>query len=392
MVESGDVAVGRWQADRAKLGFSRKENRAAATIRAMLGRQFGRLTVVAYDSLKLRPDGVGAKVWWLCQCECGNCRPIKAENLLITRAPTQSCGECAVETPQWSDFVLRQIALAVEWEGSVGVYETESTSFTHGAYHSPRITVSVRASTDVLLHRMHELAQVGSVTLANNSQAAAGLRAEMAQWQTTGPVASKLAAALEPFFITKYEQAQLVAAYQHGARHKAVPREVFEERRAAACRTGELNATGPSSPPVEADGRAERWASGVTEAERAALLALTIDFEGCISVRLRGHYRSTSISVPQARRRVALLSVVQNLAACGHLVHGLPDPEGRLDAVSSWAVHSAGEVTQLAHDITPYLLVKRGQAEAVCALFGSTAPTELVALVKRLNAKHEKAV
>lgn len=390
-IELGEVAVARWAADRAKLGLSAKgEARAAETIRTMLGRRFGKLQVVAYDSLRLRPDGIGAKPWWLCECDCGKRRAIKAENLLTSKGPTRSCGECVTATPAWSNFDLQQIALAVEWEGSIGVYETSSEAFTFGAYHSPRIAVGVTASTDVLLHRLQQLAKFGSVVRANSTAAAQGHRAEMAQWQVTGPEATQLATALEPFLITKYEQAQLVASYEHGAHHKPVPQEVSARRRALAVRTSELNATGPRSPPLEAAHRAERWCKDVQELERRKLLALTLDFEGCISTRFRPPYRSASFSVSQAKRRESLLTVVRQLATCGNVIQGKPDPTGRLDTVCSWAIHAQAEVTYLANEVGPHLLVKREQAEAVSSFFTSSSPAELVELVHRLNQKHQR--
>lgn len=393
-IESGDAAVERWKADRAKLGYSaRGEARGADTVRTTLGRRFGSLVAVKYDSLKPRPDGIGGKVWWLCQCDCGKSRPIKAENLLTRFGPTRSCGECPLLVPKWAADALRQVALSVEWEGSVGVYETLTPEYARGANHSPRIVVAVRASTSALLYRLQELAGVGSVGLANNSQAAAGLRAEMAQWQVTGPTASKLAAALEPYFITKYEQAQLVAEYPHGAHHIPVTTEMFEQRRAAARRTAQLNATGPRPAPAEADQRAASWTQGVTEPERMRLLALSIDFEGCISAREQhGKYRSASISVSQAQRRVALLTVVQQLAVYGRVSGGSADTAGRLDSIHTWAVNSEAEVVYLAQDIAPYLLVKRQQAEAVIALLTRTKPPgEMLDLVRKLNLRHERS-
>jgi len=260
------------------------------------------------------------------------------------------------------------------------------------ANHSPRIVVGVRASTDVLLYRLQELSGVGSVGLANNSQAAAGLRAEPAQWQVTGPTASKLAAALEPYFVCKYEQARLVAEYPHGAHHIPTTAEMFEQRRVAARRTAQLNATGPHPAPAEADQRAACWVQGLTEPERMRLLALSLDFEGCISARERlGKHRSASISVSQAQRRVALLTVVQQLAACGRVSGGATDATEKLDAMRSWAVHSESEVASLAQKVAPYLLVKRQQAEAVNALLTRTKPPgEMLDLVRKLNQRFER--
>lgn len=394
-IESGGMAVERWKADRSKLGYSaRGEARGADTVRTMLGRRFGSLVVVKYDSLKPRHDGTGGKVWWLCQCDCGKSRPIKAENLLVASGATRSCGECPPLVPEWTADALRQVALSVEWEGSVGVYETLGPKYALGAYHSPRIVVGVRASTDALLYRLQELAGVGSVGLANSSQAAAGLKAETAQWQVTGPTASKLATALEPYFITKYEQARLVAEYPHGAHHVPVTVGMFEQRRAAARRTAQLNATGPRPAPSEADQRAACWTQGVTEPERMRLLALSIDFEGCIYARERfGKYRSASISVSQAQRREALLTVVQQLAVYGRVSGGSVDAVGKLDAMCSWGVYSEAEVAYLARDIAPYLLVKRQQAEAVSALLSRTKPPgEMLELVRKLNRRFERAL
>ena len=146
-IEPVENAIERWTADRTRLGYSaRGASKAASSVSSMLGRPFGQLVVVAYDSLRPRPDGIGAKLWWVCCCECGNRRPFKAENLLTSKNPTRSCGECRRELKPWSEFELRQLALAIEWEGSIGVYESERGR--SGAYHSPRIVIGMLSSSE----------------------------------------------------------------------------------------------------------------------------------------------------------------------------------------------------------------------------------------------------
>lgn len=50
----------------------------------LLGRKFGRLTVISFDQFKNR----GA--YWLCKCECGNTKSVKGSNL--TSGNVKSCG------------------------------------------------------------------------------------------------------------------------------------------------------------------------------------------------------------------------------------------------------------------------------------------------------------
>ena len=52
------------------------------------GQKFGRLTVLHRDESK--PKGHGKKVYWICQCDCGNIKSIIGDNL--KRGAVVSCG------------------------------------------------------------------------------------------------------------------------------------------------------------------------------------------------------------------------------------------------------------------------------------------------------------
>lgn len=54
----------------------------------LTGQKFGRLTVIERDNSK--PKGHGKPVYWICQCDCGKIKSIKADHL--RRGYTQSCG------------------------------------------------------------------------------------------------------------------------------------------------------------------------------------------------------------------------------------------------------------------------------------------------------------
>lgn len=54
----------------------------------MIGQKFGRLLVLHRDETK--PSGHGKKIYWVCQCDCGNIKSVVAGNL--RRGLTTSCG------------------------------------------------------------------------------------------------------------------------------------------------------------------------------------------------------------------------------------------------------------------------------------------------------------
>lgn len=54
----------------------------------LTGQKFGRLTVIERDNSK--PKGHGKPVYWICQCDCGTIKSVKADHL--RRGYTQSCG------------------------------------------------------------------------------------------------------------------------------------------------------------------------------------------------------------------------------------------------------------------------------------------------------------
>lgn len=55
------------------------------SLRDLTGQKFGRLTVLHRDESK--PKG---KVYWVCQCECGNIKSVMSQNLI--KGMTKSCG------------------------------------------------------------------------------------------------------------------------------------------------------------------------------------------------------------------------------------------------------------------------------------------------------------
>lgn len=70
----------------------------------LLGKRFGRLTVIKREQSRTSPNGT-PKTMWLCQCDCGNKRIVGACNLARKdRANTSSCG-CmrldVISSKQW---------------------------------------------------------------------------------------------------------------------------------------------------------------------------------------------------------------------------------------------------------------------------------------------------
>lgn len=55
----------------------------------LIGKQFNRLTVVAFDGFRQKPSGK-RRVQWLCRCECGNTTSVAAPNL--KSGNSKSCG------------------------------------------------------------------------------------------------------------------------------------------------------------------------------------------------------------------------------------------------------------------------------------------------------------
>lgn len=60
----------------------------------LTGRKFGKLTVIEQTNHYITKSGK-KKVMWLCQCECGRKRSVKAADL--SSGNTQSCGKCKCE-------------------------------------------------------------------------------------------------------------------------------------------------------------------------------------------------------------------------------------------------------------------------------------------------------
>lgn len=60
----------------------------------LVGKKFGRLTVIERSDSKVLPSG-GKVTMWLCRCECGNTKSVPAYNLKIGK--TKSCGCLSAE-------------------------------------------------------------------------------------------------------------------------------------------------------------------------------------------------------------------------------------------------------------------------------------------------------
>lgn len=60
--------------------------RKAYNFRDLTGARFGRLTVI-----RRAPDTTGRKVNWLCRCECGKEKPVRASSLVNGRATSCGC-------------------------------------------------------------------------------------------------------------------------------------------------------------------------------------------------------------------------------------------------------------------------------------------------------------
>lgn len=62
----------------------------------MIGQRFGRLVVIG------RTGSIGRNVTWLCQCDCGNQKPIR--QCCLKRGTTQSCGCLQKELVKQREF------------------------------------------------------------------------------------------------------------------------------------------------------------------------------------------------------------------------------------------------------------------------------------------------
>lgn len=73
-------------------GCSRGQSITLAKTKDLIGRRFGRLTVIAQ-----KPYVAGKGVKWICYCDCGGRSEVLSGNLTKTNKPIQSCGCLARE-------------------------------------------------------------------------------------------------------------------------------------------------------------------------------------------------------------------------------------------------------------------------------------------------------
>ena len=293
----------------------------------------------------------------------------------------------------------RTIALAVEWEGTVGVYRQRDRR--SGLFiHKLVVSVGQAESRVELLDRIRRLAggagKVGPRDTDWVEDPTRPGREPMWQWQI-GPAreAFQVAQKLSAHLITKAEQAQLVTRYPLGRRGRRVPAEEYAVREELYQRTVHLNHTGPRDANPMWMERAGRFVSEVTSpAERLRLLAMSIDFEGTVTINRGendGHHgvsHAPLITIPQATQRRALLEVAMVLAGgLGQIVECSEDTrENRSDRLK-WYIKGAGAIT-LAQLLVPHLISKKRQAELVGRFpawdFTTALPDEIFAERERL--------
>ena len=56
----------------------------------LIGKRFGRLTVLSFDHMKKVKNSHRTKSYWLCQCDCGNKKVVRSD--CLTTGNTKSCG------------------------------------------------------------------------------------------------------------------------------------------------------------------------------------------------------------------------------------------------------------------------------------------------------------
>lgn len=276
-----------------------------------------------------------------------------------------------------TELDLRELALAVEWEGTVGLYRAKTFSKLTSkwyTYYQPVVSVGQVTERVCLLERLQKLAGgVGRIGGMNATKRRSGERA-MSSWQVNGPEAVELARKLAPYLITKAEQARIVAAYVVGRQGVKTSPEALAAREAAYQRTLQLNHVGQLEPDPAWESLTEgwmKWISGASEAERMQLLASAIDLEGCITVgrhKNPGHHgvtHSPMIQITQVERRGCLLKVAQTLSAGAGLITKHCN-SGTANSVPALFWHMAGPaVASLAGRLAPFLTAKGYKARAL---------------------------
>lgn len=272
-----------------------------------------------------------------------------------------------------SEMDLRYLALAIEFEGTIGVYRYNVTPKGGKTYecYNPIISIGQVLERRQLLDNLFALTGVGTVK-GRNDKAQPNHRA-MGQWQVFGSEAVALAEKLEPYLVTKRRQAQLVAAYMVGKRGLKVSEEAMAARRAAYTETLQLNRTGPRSPePSWAAYTAEwlEWCARARAEDRMRLMGCSLDFEGNVTIERfksemghRGVSHKPLIQVGQVVHRKCLMEIVMALARCG-AIGDLQPEKGNHSATLRWIV-SGPKASALAKDVADHLLAKRDAALAL---------------------------
>lgn len=71
------------------------ENSIPPRVKNLIGRRFGRLVVMAFDTMHVRPDGQRLPRW-ICKCDCGNTKAVVSGSLIS--GGTRSCKCFLVES------------------------------------------------------------------------------------------------------------------------------------------------------------------------------------------------------------------------------------------------------------------------------------------------------
>lgn len=93
----------------------------------LAGRKFGRLTVIKQDTTK-----IGKGAYWLCRCDCGNEKSVKA--YVLTKGITKSCGCLNKEINSRPKEILDMIGKRF---GYLTVIERAGTHITNGGQKKP---------------------------------------------------------------------------------------------------------------------------------------------------------------------------------------------------------------------------------------------------------------
>ena len=258
---------------------------------------------------------------------------------------------------------MRSLALTLEFEGCVAVYDT-----------GPHTSVGQHGSRRFLLDKVRSWA---GVTGRINQRPGK----DFFNWLALGPEAIALCRQVGPHLIFKAGQAGAVIRYPLGRQGVRLPPEMIAERRGLVDLTHKLNMTGArASLPLGAAERAAGWLAAVEkmpEEWRLQLLAASIDWEGTITISRfnqkaaeRGYSFTPVVQLSQVGWRVLLLEIVRKLAGGVGDIHDTGRRGASLPAgwapMKAWSVGGA-EAVALAQKLAPAMAAKREQAAAVAA-------------------------